>query len=359
MPEEKFKRNGKIYFGVDDIPERTESAVRTLTEVINCYNDNSHQDDAFNQKRNEAVDDLRAICHNTFGPSANVYIFGSCINGFGTKSSDVDCFVMSNYDLKRKNTYFNPLRDSLKRNSSPFTMLNFVRRGNHPILTVKHKKNAMELDVTFSSNHDPKHDVLENSALLNTYAQKNIKVPAVGRFIKYVLSKEPSLGSAKIGGLSSYGHILMYINFLLHGKHKINHVIVKPPYIKQEETIVASEGEIFLDFLRFYACELDSSMYAIDIRDFDLKKVTQKMDRSIFTLEDPIIEKNLGRTMSPKRVYELKLFYYHLLCTLSDHDMSDSQLMDFINELGDLGLSQKWAPSLHPFCGKFVVVGFS
>ena len=97
---------------------RLSSLVRTAqlpelqvqTQVVN----------AFNQKRNEAVDDLRALCHETFGNGANVYIFGSCINGFGTKSSDVDCFVMSNYDITRKNTYFNPLRNCLKRNDSPF-----------------------------------------------------------------------------------------------------------------------------------------------------------------------------------------------------------------------------------------------
>ena len=353
MSKDKLKKDGKIYFNVDDIPERSKHAVQTLTEVISCYNENSVQDETFNQKRNEAVDDLKVICQNTYGNSANVYIFGSCINGFGTKSSDVDCFVMANFDLNKKPTYFNPLRNSLRKNTSPFKLLNVVRRGNHPIITAQHKKNKMELDITFSSTFDPREDVLENSSLLNAYAQKNIKVVSVGRFIKYVLSKEPTLGSAKIGGLSSYSHIIMFIFFLLHGKHKISHVVVKPPYVNREETIEASEGEIFLDFLRFYACELDSSMYAIDIRDFDIKKVKSGDNRSIFTLEDPIIEKNLGKTMPPKRVYELKLFYYHLLCTLSDHKMNDSELLDFINKLGDLKLSQHDAPKLHPFCGKF------
>ncbi|KAL5270917.1 hypothetical protein ACHWQZ_G001544 [Mnemiopsis leidyi] len=352
MLENKFKKNGKIYFDVDEIPKRNALALQTLTEVINCYNENSAQDEAFNQRRNEAVDDLKEICFNTYGAAANVYIFGSCINGFGTKTSDVDCFVMSNFDLSRKNSYYNPLLNSMKRKVSPFKLTNFVRRGNHPILTVKHKRNGMDLDITFSSNYDPRQDVLENSALLNAYAQKNVKVASVGRFIKYVLSKEPSLGSAKVGGLSSYAHIIMFIYFLLHGRHKISHVLVRPPYINKEEVIGASEAEIFLDFLRFYACELESSAYAIDIRDFDVKKIKSipKSDPSIFTLEDPIIEKNLGKSMSAKRVYELKLFYYHLLCTLSNHKMNESQLMAFINELGEQGLSQRQAPKLHPLC---------
>ncbi|KAL5270918.1 hypothetical protein ACHWQZ_G001544 [Mnemiopsis leidyi] len=354
MLENKFKKNGKIYFDVDEIPKRNALALQTLTEVINCYNENSAQDEAFNQRRNEAVDDLKEICFNTYGAAANVYIFGSCINGFGTKTSDVDCFVMSNFDLSRKNSYYNPLLNSMKRKVSPFKLTNFVRRGNHPILTVKHKRNGMDLDITFSSNYDPRQDVLENSALLNAYAQKNVKVASVGRFIKYVLSKEPSLGSAKVGGLSSYAHIIMFIYFLLHGRHKISHVLVRPPYINKEEVIGASEAEIFLDFLRFYACELESSAYAIDIRDFDVKKIKSipKSDPSIFTLEDPIIEKNLGKSMSAKRVYELKLFYYHLLCTLSNHKMNESQLMAFINELGEQGLSQRQAPKLHPLCAE-------
>lgn len=359
MTEEKFKKNGKIFFDLDEIPKRSAQAIQTLTEVINCYNENSAQDEEFNQRRNEAVDDLKAICFKTYGAAANVYIFGSCINGFGTKTSDVDCFVMSNFDLDRKNSYYNPLFIALKKSgSSPFKLTNFVRRGNHPILTVKHKRNGMELDITFSSNYDPRQDVLENSALLNTYAQKNVKIASVGRFIKYVISKEPSLGSAKIGGLSSYAHMIMFIYFLLHGKHRIRHVVVSPPYMNREEVIEASEGEIFLDFLRFYACELDSSLYAIDIRDFDVKKIKSnpKSDPSIFTLEDPIIEKNLGKTMSAKRVYELKVFYYHLLCTLSNHKMNESQLMAFINELGEQKLPERPAPRLHPFCGKYIVL---
>lgn len=350
MVEEEIQQNGRIYFDAQHL-SRSRDAVQVLTDVITCYNEHSVQDISFNQQRNEAIDDLKGVCHRIYGDAANVYIFGSCINGFGTKSSDVDCFVMANYDMRKKNTYFNPLLKCCRYNNSPFKVLSFVRRSNHPVLTLKHKKNGIELDVTFASASDPKNDVLENSALLSSYAQKNIKIAAVGRFIKFVLSKEPPLGSAKIGGLSSYSHVIMFIYFLLHSQHKLGHVVVKCPYINREEEIEASEGELFLDFLRFYACEFDSSKIVIDIRDFDVKKTSMKDNRGIFTIEDPIIEKNLGKTMNAKRTFELKVFYYYLLKELSDHTLNASQLMDYIAEIGELSLPQQAMPRLHPLCG--------
>ena len=353
MKEHLIKKNGKIYFDIADIPIRSNDSVATLTKIIQDYDNKAAPDVLFNKKRNEATDDLRAVCHKTFGMKANVYIFGSCINGFGTKSSDVDCFIMSKFDIMRKNSYMTPLLDALRKRDSSFKVINFVRKAKAPVITVQHKKNQLEMDITFASDQDPRSDVLENSKLLNTYAMKDPKIAAIGRFIKFILSENPGLGSAKVGGLSSYSHMIMFIYFLLHGQHKVKHVAVQATYLNKEEKLKASAGDIFLDFLRFYACEFDSSKYSIDIRFHDVRKIMQNEDSRIFTVEDPIIEKNLGKSMSPNRVYNLKLYYYWLLCTISEHNLNATSLESFIRESHFSTISNMEMPKRHPFCGMF------
>ena len=351
MKQQHFKKNGRIYFDPSSIPPRSKASVESLTKLIRDYDKDAAPDEEFNKKRNEAADDLRAACHQKYGMKANVYIFGSSINGFGTKTSDVDCFIMYKFNSMHKKSYMNPILDALRRRDSCFQIINIVRKAKAPVITVQHKKNKLEMDITFASDSNPRSDVLENSKLLNTYAMKNPKISAIGRFIKFILSNEPGLGSAKYGGLSSYSHMIMFIYFLLHGNHKVNHVTVEGTYVDNEEELLASEGNIFLDFLHFYACEFNSSKYTIDIRFNDIRKVLPEHDTRIFTIEDPIIEKNLGKQMSANHVYNLKLYYFWLLRHLPNNELNAAELKTFLLNSHFSSIASMEMPKVHPSSG--------
>ena len=298
--EHDFVKNGKIFFSEVALPDRNEDSVTVLTNLIRAMDARMSPDEKYNKNRNEATDDLSAACESAFpGHNPRVFIYGSCINGFGSKTSDVDCFIMTRCDLQNKNSYFNPMLKTIRK-SKKFELLETVRRAQVPIITIKHN-NGIEMDVSFANDKDPKEDVLENSVLLNSYARSSDKITAVGRFLKFVLSCEPVYGTAKMAGLSSYSHVIMFLYFLLHhSKYKIKHVpVVRPLVDLSENEIAQSEGEIFLDFLQFYSCQFDSARTAIDIRPQQKTPPGKGRKPEIWTIEDPIIEKNLGKTMPP------------------------------------------------------------
>eukprot|EP00116_Pleurobrachia_bachei_P000712 sb/3460974/ len=343
MEKEEIQYNGKVFFSDADLPARSNLAVNVLTNLIRAMDERIAPDEQYNKNRNEATDDLTEACEHAFpGQSSKVFVYGSCINGFGSKNSDVDCFVMTRCNLNNKGSYFNPMLREIRSNRK-FSLLHSVRRAKVPIITIKHN-NGIEMDVSFASDTDPKEDVLENSALLNSYAQSSEKITAVGRFLKFVLSCEPVYGTAKMSGLSSYSHVIMFLYFLLHSKYKAKHVKVTRPITEvYENEITQPEGEIFLDFLKFYACEFDSSKNAVDIRPEHVTKVSTG-NTAIWTIEDPIVEKNLGRTMPPGRTFEMKLFYYNLLVTLSDHRMNEECLLKEIEQ----GIQISKRPDINP-----------
>ena len=303
-------------------------AKETLTHVIREYEVQAQPNLDFNKKRNECVDALKEVCQLAYNGYANIYVFGSSINGFGTKYSDVDCFVVGNFNPNTKKSYFNPLLNALHRKNSGFAVDSFVRRSMIPLITVRHKKTKVAMDISFGNDQDCRIDVLENSALLNAYAMQNPKIPAVGRFLKYILGHQ-IYGSAKIGGLSSYCHIIMFIYYLIH---QINVIHIETDKNQHDHTceINASEGDLLMGFLKYYSCEFDTSKFSVDIRHPQKQFIAKSRNPGILTVEDPLINKNLGKTMSEVKTYEFKLFYYNLYSNLCNHPFSKKQLLEYL-----------------------------
>ena len=341
------KKDGKIWFDPSCLPLRTPPAVSRLTENIVNYDKNVGFNAMIDESIARVISDLEVIILREFG-NYKVCKFGSSVNGFGTVNSDVDCFV----DLPDNNAkHLRRLRKVLER-SSTFHVSLAVVHARVPIITCTHRQSSTDLDVSFKTKDNDRSDVLDNSALLKAYADLNPKIPAVGRFIKLVHKFSGEFGSASTGGLSSYSHIIMFIHYLIQSK-TIPHIPLDANLRTHKPVKIAKpHGDLFLDFLAFYACWFDSSSYKVDIR--YARPVSCKKS-GIFQIEDPIIDRNLGKCMQAARTHDMKLFYFKVCYVLSTHNLATRDLEKWVASPNQNNLyPPKYYPRLNPDCGKYL-----
>ena len=260
---EKLIKNGRIYFNPKILPTREKDSVSLLTETILLHNQNVAQNETTQSNIRQLVASLQYVCKQSLGTSS-IQLFGSSVNGFGNTFSDVDCYVECTRD--GSDNHLCKLLKSL-RNSRHFNVIDYARNARVPVITGLHLSTKLECDISFSTPSLKRKDVLINSRLLAKYAALDIRIPRVCRFIKYLI-KSSGLGSARSGGLSSYSHTIMLIYFLTHCKDPLIPVLDVGQVSDISQTLPIknfSEGDILLDFLKFYSCEFDSANHSVDI----------------------------------------------------------------------------------------------
>ena len=107
------------------------------------------------------------IIGNEFGYATHV--FGSTINGFGSRSSDMDICVFANSDKHRKNliSFLADLRRLLKRKCGDFLHPNIeLIHAKVPILKMFDQVNRIEIDLSCANT-----EAVRNSHLLLWYSQ--------------------------------------------------------------------------------------------------------------------------------------------------------------------------------------------
>ncbi|KAL5254483.1 hypothetical protein ACHWQZ_G014056 [Mnemiopsis leidyi] len=242
----------------------------------------------------------------------NIRGFGSSFNGFHSIKSDVDVVVELIED-----GIDSQLIDCKKfmEKSSLFKLKDFIRSATVPIVTVKHIKSGLDCDISFSVPSINRVDVLWNTALLKAYSTNYPEIVTAFRFIKYILNFT-KFGSVRTGGLSTYGHLILFIYFLTHKRHPriplLNVTTCQPGLHELKPKLCPAQ--IVEDYLRYISCELDSSQYLIDIRTSDIvarHKHFGSMGRLF--IQDPYISKNLGKYMKEQQLYNFKLFCRRLL----------------------------------------------
>ncbi|CAE7210896.1 rrp5 [Symbiodinium necroappetens] len=186
---------------------------------------------------------LQAVVQSLF-PGAQCDYFGSAVNGFETRLSDIDAvIVFSKEDMERLSQRNGPSPASspaLKASAPPFKGMALARRlqkesaavavrmmgealvankewglevkemvteARVPVLKCASKE-GVAIDITFN-NLLP----LYNSKLLKAYASLDDRVARLGRLVKF-WAKSRMVNDALEGTLSSYSHCLLLIHFL-------------------------------------------------------------------------------------------------------------------------------------------------
>lgn len=145
------------------------------------------------------------------GPQWSVKPFGSFVNGFGTRGSDLDatCYCEG---IKQQDNHL--ALDELRKHLKPllmqhprFEMIEEIWGARIPLLKLKFN-GTVEVDL---SCHNPQ--ALQNTHLLKAYANLDPAIPDFVVAVKLWAKKQGICGAAS-GHLSSYAFTLMAIFFL-------------------------------------------------------------------------------------------------------------------------------------------------
>mmetsp|Transcript_17909 Transcript_17909/g.49125 ORF Transcript_17909/g.49125 Transcript_17909/m.49125 type:complete len:792 (-) Transcript_17909:123-2498(-) len=183
------------------------------------------------------VDEAKAALNQVVSavfPGCSPAYFGSTVNGFGMKSSDVDCVVWLSADhiakllghdagtqgsselssMQRKNVAIaaacalgEKMRHDPDVHDMGLCVKEVVLEARVPLLKCESVA-GIDIDVSFN-NRLP----LFNSELLRAYADLDPRVRDLGRLVKW-WAKRRHVNDALDGTLSSYVHILLVIHYL-------------------------------------------------------------------------------------------------------------------------------------------------
>ncbi|XP_006824330.1 terminal uridylyltransferase 4-like [Saccoglossus kowalevskii] len=279
------------------------------------------------QNRNNVLRDLERYIRTQFDDDAQLCLFGSSINCFGFKQSDLDiCMTFRGVDTTEDletpvPEIIESLAAKLKRYNAVYNVIP-IPTAKVPIVKFVHRRTQLEADISLY-NTLAQH----NTRMLAAYANIDVRVQQLGYTIK-VFAKRCDIGDASRGSLSSYAYILMMLYFLQQRKPPVIPVLqelykgeTKPETLvdgcnawfyddiknlnkvwPEYGTNTESVGELWIGLLRFYTEEFKFKEHVISIRQKQLLTRFEKMWTSkCLAIEDPFdLSHNLGAGVSRK-----------------------------------------------------------
>lgn len=212
----------RYHFGADAValndPEKARALLQSafvtqrVTQWIESEAERLIPDKATFQRTRQGIYDLvydHVIAKLSL--KADLDVFGSCANGFGTDESDMDlCLVLdAPTSMQDKQHLLRQVLDLLEQRPDLFSDVDSSRlTARIPIVKFTMRESGIECDLCVEN-------VLaqRNTALLRAYAEADDRV----RVLAYVLKrfvKQRRMNCAAEGTLSSYGYLLMLLHFL-------------------------------------------------------------------------------------------------------------------------------------------------
>ncbi|NWX28789.1 GLD2 polymerase, partial [Notiomystis cincta] len=274
-------------------------------------------------------------------PQSRLFLVGSSLNGFGTRSSDGDlCLVVKEEPVNQKTEARRIL--SLVQKLFTTKLSGYIERpqlirAKVPIVKfrdkIRQKLNTVMLDFFFflpNSNTDYDLNVnnvigIRNTFLLRTYAFIENRVRPLVLVIKKWASFH-EINDASRGTLNSYSLVLMVLHYLqtlpepilpsiqknypesfdptvqLHLVHQAPRTI--PPYISKNES---SLGDLLMGFFKYYATEFDWHNQMISVRE---AKTVARPDgiewrNKFICIEEPFDGTNTARAVHEKQKFDM------------------------------------------------------
>ncbi|NXM73752.1 GLD2 polymerase, partial [Serilophus lunatus] len=254
-------------------------------------------------------------------PQSRLYLVGSSLNGFGTRSSDGDlCLVVKEEPVNQKTEARRILSSVQKLFSTKLT--SYIERpqlirAKVPIVKFR---DYVEFDLNVNNVVG-----IRNTFLLRTYAFIEDRVRPLVLVIKKWASFH-EINDASRGTLSSYSLVLMVLHYLqtlpepilpslqknypecfdptmqLHLVHQAPYTI--PPYISKNGS---SLGDLLIGFFKYYATEFDWSRHMISVRE---AKAIPRPDGSewrnkFICVEEPFDGTNTARAVHEKQKFDM------------------------------------------------------
>ncbi|XP_052526161.1 poly(A) RNA polymerase GLD2 isoform X3 [Tympanuchus pallidicinctus] len=213
-------------------------------------------------------------------PCSRLFLVGSSLNGFGTRTSDGDlCLVVKEEPVNQKTEARHIL--SLVQKLFSTKLSSYIERpqlirAKVPIVKFRDKVSCVEFDLNVNNIVG-----IRNTFLLRTYA--------------YALP-EPILPSLQKNYPESFDPTMQ-----LHLVHQAPCTI--PPYLSKNES---SLGELLIGFFKYYATEFDWSHQMISVR--EAKAIPRPDDvewrNKYICVEEPFDRTNTARAVHEKQKFD-------------------------------------------------------
>ncbi|XP_063468252.1 poly(A) RNA polymerase GLD2 isoform X13 [Symphalangus syndactylus] len=261
-------------------------------------------------------------------PQSRLFLVGSSLNGFGTRSSDGDlclvvkeepCFFQVNQKTEARHILTLVHKHFCTRLSGYIERPQLIR-AKVPIVKFRDKVSCVEFDLNVNNIVG-----IRNTFLLRTYAYLENRVRPLVLVIKKWASHH-QINDASRGTLSSYSLVLMVLHYLqtlpepiLPSLQKIYpesfspaiqlHLVHQapcnvPPYLSKNESNL---GDLLLGFLKYYATEFDWNSQMISVRE---AKAIPRPDgiewrNKYICVEEPFDGTNTARAVHEKQKFDM------------------------------------------------------
>ncbi|XP_010140609.1 PREDICTED: poly(A) RNA polymerase GLD2 [Buceros rhinoceros silvestris] len=257
-------------------------------------------------------------------PQSRLFLVGSSLNGFGTRSSDGDlCLVVKEEPVNQKTEARHILSFVQKLFSTKLS--NYIERpqlirAKVPIVKFRDKVSCVEFDLNVNNVVG-----IRNTFLLRTYAYIENRVRPLVLVVKKWASFH-DINDASRGTLSSYSLVLMVLHYLqtlpepilpslqknypesfdptmqLHLVHRAPCTI--PHYVSKNGS---SLGDLLIGFFKYYATEFDWSHQMISVRE---AKAIPRPDgiewrNKFICVEEPFDGTNTARAVHEKLKFDI------------------------------------------------------
>lgn len=284
-------------------------------QILDLFHACEQQSDDLEKKEN-----CRAVLQRdiqTIFPGARVFLGGSSLNGFGSRTSDADlCLVFEEETGNHRTDAVYVL--SLVR--TLFYQLSYIERpqlirAKVPILKFRDRVSGVEFDLNFNNTVG-----IRNTFLLRTYAYVEKRVRPIILVIKK-WANHHCINDASRGTLSSYTLVLMILHYLqtlpepvipclqrdypecFNPKMDI-HLVPSgpsniPAFVSKNQS---SLGDLFLGFLKYYATVFKWDKYVISVREAKTfpKNRCREWRGKFVCVEEPFDRTNTARAVHEK-----------------------------------------------------------
>ncbi|GAA6087790.1 poly(A) RNA polymerase GLD2 [Tachysurus ichikawai] len=254
-------------------------------------------------------------------PCARIFLAGSSLNGFGSRTSDADlCLVVQERPINQKTdaVYILSLVQKLLYKLSYIERPQLIR-AKVPILKFKDRVSGVEFDLNVNNIVG-----IRNTFLLRTYAYLEKRVRPIILVIKKWAGHH-RINDASRGTLSSYSLVLMVLHYLQTLPEPVIPCLQKdypecfspvmdihlvpdgpksiPPFLSKNQS---SLGDLLLGFLKYYATVFRWDKYVISVREAKaLPKSNCWEWRSNFLyVEEPFDSSNTARAVHEKMKFD-------------------------------------------------------
>uniref|UniRef100_A0A8C5WRB7 polynucleotide adenylyltransferase n=1 Tax=Laticauda laticaudata TaxID=8630 RepID=A0A8C5WRB7_LATLA len=249
-------------------------------------------------------------------PNSRLFLVGSSLNGFGTRSSDGDlCLVVKEEPVS---TGKKMLQEVFIFFTASYIERPQLIRAKVPIVKFRDKVSCMDFDLNVNNVAG-----IRNTFLLRTYAYIENRVRPLALVVKKWANFH-GINDASRGTLNSYSLVLMVLHYLqtlpepilpslqknypesfdptmqLHLVHRAPCTI--PPYISKNQSTL---GDLLLGFLKYYATEFDWNNQMISVRE---GKAIPRLDGIEWRNKFICIEEPFDRTNTARAVHEKQKF---------------------------------------------------